>query len=52
MISAMAAGAVAAQEPPNQDWLAVSVEQNKRSADVLDKVELPQSTEPAFAFKA
>jgi hypothetical protein len=52
IVSALAVSAVQAQEPPTQDWMAVSTEQNRRSAEALDKVELPQSTEPAFSFKA
>lgn len=38
------ATAAAAQQTPD--------EQNKRNADDLDKIDLKQDTEPAFAFKA
>lgn len=56
--SAAVAAAVAApvtQAPPADapvDYLTVSADANKRNADAIAKVVLPQSTEPAFAFKA
>jgi hypothetical protein len=49
--TALLAVAAPAQET-NQDWLAVSAEQNKRNAEALEKVVLPQGTEPAFVFRA
>jgi hypothetical protein len=48
---AAAAAPVAPAQEPAQDWLAVSVDQNKRNAETLEKVVLPQATEPAFIFK-
>jgi hypothetical protein len=54
LLATAAAPVAPAQKPaqePAQDWLAVSVDQNKRNAETLEKVVLPQATEPAFIFK-
>ena len=54
LLAAAAAPVAPAQksaQEPTQDWLAVSVGQNKRNAETLEKIALPQATEPAFLFK-
>jgi|SoimicmetaTmtLPC_FD_contig_31_21960376_length_271_multi_1_in_0_out_0_2 hypothetical protein len=50
ILAATQTAPLAAQEVP-QDWLAVSVNQNKRNAEAMEKVSIPQSTEPAFTFR-
>ncbi len=56
LLGSVAAGAAVAQTPPAADapvdYLAVSADANKRNADAITKVPLPQATEPAFVFKA
>jgi hypothetical protein len=49
ILAAAQTAPLAAQEAP-QDWLAISVSQNKRNAEAMEKVSIPQSTEPAFIF--
>jgi hypothetical protein len=51
--SVATAAAVAQTSPPAPvNYLTVSADTNKRNADAIAKVALPQSTEPAFSFKA
>jgi hypothetical protein len=59
MASTLASGlasSLAAQAPSpeknQQDWLAVSAGENRRNSEALEKVGLPQATEPAFSFRA
>jgi hypothetical protein len=49
--SAGAAGA--AQAPsPSEDLNAAAKEEARKNSEILSKVDLPMSTEPAFQFKA
>jgi hypothetical protein len=53
LLGSAALAAAAAQTPPAPvDYLTISTEANKRNADSIAKVTLPQATEPAFVFKA
>jgi hypothetical protein len=47
----LAAAAPAQSQEPNPDWLTVSADQNKTNAEALEKITLPQATEPAVIFK-
>lgn len=47
----LAAATPQAPAQENQDWLSVSIGQNKNNAEALAKVAVPQSVEPAFVFK-
>jgi hypothetical protein len=51
LLAASAPSPMATAQEPAQDWLSVSADQNKRNAETLEHVILPQATEPAFVFK-
>lgn len=50
LLGSVAGAAALAQTPPPPS--PEPVDQNKLNADTIAKVALPQSTEPAFAFRA
>jgi hypothetical protein len=49
LLTSVAATAAVAQTPPPPE---ARVDVNRRNAEAIAKVPLPQSTEPAFTFKA
>lgn len=57
LLGSVATAGAMAQIPPAApatapDYLTISADQNKRNSDAIAKVQVPQSTEPAFLFKA
>jgi hypothetical protein len=49
---ALLAPAVDAQTPPPIDEVQAARDRIKTNGDIISKVDLPMSTEPAFQFKA